>query len=169
MATVRILLDKYVAEEIQRLTQVLGQLIEAPYEFKTLSNISNFSVVFNTKDNDWTLESLDKVAVVLAKRKPENWSSSTNIVVCLCDNPRDVYAYLMGLSLNSLRGTWTRHDQLSYVHPSAKIHRSTQVDTNVYIDEGVEIGANCSVGFQGFGFGRLNNVGYQLIHIGGAI
>ncbi|ASO27841.1 UDP-3-O-(3-hydroxymyristoyl)glucosamine N-acyltransferase [Vibrio anguillarum] len=168
MANVRIILDKYVIKDIARLTEVHGRPIEAPYEFKTLSSITDFSIVFNTKDNGWTLDNTEVVSVILAKCKPENWLSATNITLCICNNPRDVYAYLMNIAVRSRRGAWTKCDQISYVHPSAKIHHSTQLDTNVYVDEGVEIGANCSIGFQGFGFGRLNSVGYQFIHTGGA-
>lgn len=167
MSNVRIILDKYVARDIARLSEVQGRLIEAPYEFKTLSSISDFSIVFNNKGNDWSLENTEMVAVIFAKCKPRNWSVATNIALCVCDNPRDVYAYLMDLALKSKRDTWTKREQLSFVHPSANIHQSTQLSTNVYVDEGVDIGANCSIGFQGFGFGRLDNVGYQLIHTGG--
>ncbi|PML80836.1 UDP-3-O-(3-hydroxymyristoyl)glucosamine N-acyltransferase [Enterovibrio norvegicus] len=167
MSNVRIIVDKYVVKEISELTDIHGRLIEAPYEFKTLANVSDFSIVFNTQDSDWIVDTTEIVAVIFAKRKPENWSPSSKITLCLCDNPRDVYAYIMNVALESTRASWTRRDQISYVHPSAKMHFSAQLNTNVYIDEGVDIGANCSVGFQGFGFGRLNNLGYQLVHTGG--
>ena len=71
--------------------------------------------------------------------------------------------------MESERGAWTNRDELSFIHPSAKTHPSTQVCPYVYIDSGVEIGANCSVGFQGFGFGRLGNKGYRLDHSGGVL
>lgn len=167
MSNVRIILDKFIGDELTKLTDVFGKLIEAPYEFKTLSNLSDFSIVFNTKETDWTLEDTDSVAIVLAKSRPGNWSSVANKTFCICSNPRDVYAYLMSLGMESERGTWTKRDELSFVHPSAKIHPSTQLCPNVYVDAGVEIGANCSVGFQGFGFGRLGDKGYRLDHSGG--
>lgn len=167
MSNVRIIIDKFIGNEICRLSEVFGRLIEAPYEFKTLSNLSDFSIVFNTSDSDWVMEENDSVSIVFVKCKPENWSSLANKTFCICNNPRDVYAYLMYLGMESERGAWTKRDELSFVHSSAKIHPSTQLCSNVYIDAGVEIGANCSVGFQGFGFGRLEGKGYRLYHSGG--
>ena len=61
-----------------------------PYDFKTISNLSDFSVFFNTKESDWTLEHINSVVIVFAKAKPENWSSVVNKTFCICSNLRDV-------------------------------------------------------------------------------
>ncbi|GAA0247457.1 UDP-3-O-(3-hydroxymyristoyl)glucosamine N-acyltransferase [Marinomonas primoryensis] len=167
MSNVRIIVDKYVKRELEKLTILKGCILEAPYVFETYSNICDFSIVFNTENENWVLDETNFVSIILAKSEPENLDQCKNKVICICDNPRDIYAYLMNISLTGERLTWSRGDNINYIHPTAKVHPSTEISSNVYISEDVEIGPNCSIGFQGFGFGRLEGKAFRLIHTGG--
>ncbi|EGR03991.1 TPA: DapH/DapD/GlmU-related protein [Vibrio cholerae] len=167
MSTARIFIDRYAIKELRKHTEIFGEIIESPYEFKTISSISNFSIVFNAKESAWLLEDTDSVAIIIAKVKPDNFELTVNKAFCICKNPRDIYSYLMNFGLKSGRGSWALRNEINFVHPTAKIHPSTQLGSNVYINADVEIGANCSIGFQGFGFGRIENEAFRLLHTGG--
>lgn len=46
-------------------------------------------------------------------------------------------------------------NEINFVHPTAKIHPSTQLGSNVYINADVEIGANCSIVFKALDLAEL--------------
>ncbi|EAQ65696.1 UDP-3-O-[3-hydroxymyristoyl] glucosamine N-acyltransferase [Marinomonas sp. MED121] len=148
---------------------VCGRIILAPYDLVSISDFQDFSISFLSKSDDWIFDKDDLNAIVLVKKLPNNYQNFKNIVFIRTDAPRDVFSFWMQNNISTIASAWYERKTLNYIHPTAKIHPTANILDNVYIDSNVEIGPQSTIGYSGFGYGRLDSTPYRLTHLGGVV
>lgn len=168
MSGIQTILTESLIEWVYENSTVSQSIIKAPYLVTSFDNISDFSVSFLNKHNEWKLDCPDFIMVLFVSSLPVNHEEYNNVAFCVSENPRDLFAYLMDKSITRY-DSWANAKRLSYISENAFIHSSAYIYDGVYISDGVEVGSNTSIGNPGFGFGRLDGEAYRLVHTGGVV